>query len=688
MAEAPDGFQESHFDDLGTIEVLVLRCRGVLANEIEYEGSSSGEDSDMFGDHPTRDDEAAQAEGEPAETAKAEEAAAQDEEDSMGGMFGLFDGASDAKPFNLDGGADSEGQGQWVWHQRAPPPGLDQARRDSYQSAHQPYYPQYPHIPHPPVVPSPYNSQKRVHFDYGPSGYVQPPHRIPSYPADWDRQPSARPHSRERMRSGERQPPDYPRPPAGGPYPPQQINTKSYDRGRQPQQQRGNNGNWQQNNSGPSARGNDNSAWDNNAQSTNQSGRRWGYGDGTSNQNGPNPSPRQQAGHQSHNYSPQRSPHDQRSSYGYQHTMPHLNQPSYSHAAYQHAIPEPSVPQIPPPAAYHGSPRPQLPQYGSTGYPPGYGMHPAYMQMYYPGYHAQYPYPGMPVASPGHPPPELPISPKNTSFNAPPGQSPQGGQDSAQANDGWGQQGSGGKNATSWNDQGSGQNGNAGQSGSWGDKNANDAQNGTNDNWDGNQDSNQNGGNDNSAKNQGNNDNTDNSAWPNDNGADKTANNDNWGGNNNATANNGDQSWGNQDANNNISSGGWDASNTNDTTSAPPANAKYLTGNSIRELYGPHGPYYSYRASRMDEPKPDAEEEPRYDVPKELAFRRKSTKQVQPGPGYRYYKRRLVPEYIDSFDTPYARFVFKYRTKGRSCMHPCQPLLTVIQNNFLMRLVL
>ena len=39
------------------------------------------------------------------------------------------------------------------------------------------------------------------------------------------------------------------------------------------------------------------------------------------------------------------------------------------------------------------------------------------------------------------------------------------------------------------------------------------------------------------------------------------------------------------------------------------------------------------------------------------------TKQVQPGPGYMYVKKRCAPTYIDSFEEPYAKFVFKYRTK-------------------------
>lgn len=86
-----------------------------------------------------------------------------------------------------------------------------------------------------------------------------------------------------------------------------------------------------------------------------------------------------------------------------------------------------------------------------------------------------------------------------------------------------------------------------------------------------------------------------------------------------------------------------------------------------RDLYGPHGPYFTTRAVRPGEARPDAEEEQRYDVPRAVAMKTGSTKQVQPGPGYRYYKKRTIPEYVDSLEQPYARFVFKYRTKGKCC---------------------
>lgn len=153
---------------------------------------------------------------------------------------------------------------------------------------------------------------------------------------------------------------------------------------------------------------------------------------------------------------------------------------------------------------------------------------------------------------------------------------------------------------------------------------------------------------------------------------------DDWVKDNNNSHNDNNSGWNNDDTNNTANTG-WDmndngqsADNQNSGSGTSKESAQHseidlaaLT-NAARDLYGPHGPYYSFRALRLDEPKPDALEEPRYDVPKALALTRGSTKQVQPGPGYRYYKRRLEPEYIDSMDNPYARFVFKYRTKGRT----------------------
>ncbi|EXJ69628.1 uncharacterized protein A1O5_07664 [Cladophialophora psammophila CBS 110553] len=124
--------------------------------------------------------------------------------------------------------------------------------------------------------------------------------------------------------------------------------------------------------------------------------------------------------------------------------------------------------------------------------------------------------------------------------------------------------------------------------------------------------------------------------------------------------------WGNENPN----SGG-DGNNQpnsesgNQNNNSTPNNVPVLVGNrsNSRALYGPHGAYYTLKSCAQNAPPADAEEEPRYDVPQAIAQSKGVTKQVQPGKGYLYNKKRCVPYYIDSLDEPYARFVFKYRTK-------------------------
>ena len=83
-------------------------------------------------------------------------------------------------------------------------------------------------------------------------------------------------------------------------------------------------------------------------------------------------------------------------------------------------------------------------------------------------------------------------------------------------------------------------------------------------------------------------------------------------------------------------------------------------------LYGPYGAYFGPTSTHSARNKPIAGEEPRYDVPWHLFSVRGSTHQVQPGPGYKYLHKRLSPEYLESLEEPYARFVFKYGTSGES----------------------
>lgn len=178
----------------------------------------------------------------------------------------------------------------------------------------------------------------------------------------------------------------------------------------------------------------------------------------------------------------------------------------------------------------------------------------------------------------------------------------------------------------------------------------------------------------------------DNDAWGNDNGG----NNGNGWDTNDSGANNNNNGTGSWDQGNNTptadNAGDWDApaANNNGTDSVespyPSAARAGVVADIPRDLYGPHGPYYALRGLRLGEPRPDAEEEPRFDVPKSLATARGSTKQVQPGPGYRYYKKRIVPEYIDTLESPYARFVFKYRTKGEIKLGICNTGYTLTRH--------
>ena len=84
-----------------------------------------------------------------------------------------------------------------------------------------------------------------------------------------------------------------------------------------------------------------------------------------------------------------------------------------------------------------------------------------------------------------------------------------------------------------------------------------------------------------------------------------------------------------------------------------------------RLLYGPHGPYYDQTHSPFDDEdvmlKPVVGEEPPYDVPADMP----TTHQVKPGAGYMYSHKRRSPEYLDTLEEPFARFVFKYRTRSK-----------------------
>ena len=664
VAEAPDGFQESHFDDLGTIEVLVLRCRAADPEEAKYEGSSSGEDDDVFGEHPVRDEfeevKASETKTESKTTAEKAPPAtgAPAEEDEVGGLFGLFggDGANDRYGPPGQNGHDAAVSRQWVWHQQEPPPVLCTNQREPHHSSTQA----------PSRPPPHYNEDqqglsgppKHVRFDYGaenePRGR-RPSVQTPGRPSEWADEQRDRSPSRERMRSNDRRPFDPSRRPSGPPYDSQQMyhkpNSSQWNRRERPDDSR---------------------YYD-------EPERRWGYGDGSSTgkqewnrsdrSNANVASPQHSPQQQQHRYQlpPRRHPYAPEPQYLPREPLPHINQPTYLPQYSQPYPVEPFVPYVPPT-------RPPLQIH------PGYHvpLHPAPTQPYMPAFHPSYWSPNyhpvlpQPYAQPHYPQyhashgqgryhdVEEQISPKNTTYDAPgmnndlQGPSDHWASDNAQTGEGNGP-GSGPQNGesndnteNSWDNDNGGQNGanDTKQDDDWANdgKNANDQNNEDDQNGENNNDW----GNDNS----GNGSNDVNSGWDNN--------------NNNANANN--NTW--DDAANNTGSGAtWGNENTNNSAPHQEPDVHKVTpamsaANAPRDLYGPHGPYYSFRALRLDEPRPVAEEEPRYDVPEPLAAARGSTKQVQPGPGYRYYKKRIIPEYIDSFDNPYARFVFKYRTKG------------------------
>jgi len=180
----------------------------------------------------------------------------------------------------------------------------------------------------------------------------------------------------------------------------------------------------------------------------------------------------------------------------------------------------------------------------------------------------------------------------------------------------------------------------------------NDQNKNTNDGWNNDQ-TNNNNADDNWNKDQTNNGNDD---WNNgQNSNNKT--NENW---NNDQTNNANDDWNNgqnNNTNNNWNNG--QANNSNPTMDNTPTPA--MPGK--RSLYGPYGAYFAPKVFAEAEVPANAEEEPRYDVPQAMVRDRGTSKQVQPGKGYLYNKKRCAPKYVDNMDVPYARFVFKYRTK-------------------------
>ena len=138
-----------------------------------------------------------------------------------------------------------------------------------------------------------------------------------------------------------------------------------------------------------------------------------------------------------------------------------------------------------------------------------------------------------------------------------------------------------------------------------------------------------------------------------------------WGAEQGNKTQNNDNNWASgNDNTNNAQATQWGGTGTYDAGAACPAASGTRAS---RPLYGPYGAYYTTapRSAALDS-EAEAEEDPPYDVPETVATEKGTTHQVQPGKGYMYTHRRASPEYLDNIEDPYARFVFKYRTKGES----------------------
>ena len=97
VTDVPDGTNEEQFDLLGTIEVLILRCRSHHTVETTTYDSSSGEDSHVMSDN-SEDDDNDDNDGE-ADPAKAETSGAAEEGFDLP-FAGLFDGPADEPSYH------------------------------------------------------------------------------------------------------------------------------------------------------------------------------------------------------------------------------------------------------------------------------------------------------------------------------------------------------------------------------------------------------------------------------------------------------------------------------------------------------------------------------------------------------------------------------------------------------------
>jgi hypothetical protein len=176
----------------------------------------------------------------------------------------------------------------------------------------------------------------------------------------------------------------------------------------------------------------------------------------------------------------------------------------------------------------------------------------------------------------------------------------------------------------------------------------------------------------------GGNDQNTNSGWDNSNNDNNQNGNNEWNDNqNNTQSSNDPNSW--QNSNGNTTSNDADRASTpanqsnavgdstpQDNASATPA-IEDCVPRADRTLHGPLGAYFGPKIAVESDPNVPwiADEPPAYDLPAYMITKLGLSKQVQRGKGYKYVKKHRKPIYIDSIAEPYARFIFKYRTRDK-----------------------
>lgn len=675
VSQLPEGVSESHFDELGTIEVLVLRCRSDNPEEAAMSTTSSGEDSDCLGggDEDNVDEGAPGSENTSQEDGKSSKGA-EPETEGLGRIFGMFDGAFDQPPFShvSHGDAPADGYSRWDWlhpqdgqpapygpqegppyqpthHHRPSFRNMSPALEDPYQQSTRPFS-------RPPTEYGPPRLERHVHFDYGDG---RDPHYATSHSAYGPRL-----REYEELRWG-----------SGGGYHGHRS-AHDYSRASNPRH------------------------LDPNSDYPPYHDRHYEYN----------------AGHRDYSDHPRRHPEYER----YRPAPPPVAPTFASRPAFQNSGTLPGPAPVNPfqPAAAHLPGPPAATAPGTQQYP----SHPA-IPVWVPPVAVPIP-PPFPGTVPIYPPQNnAPLfhtqAPAATQVGqngahptvAPPGQTSgqpnvesswQAGGSASQP--GWNNQPNNGQhtepagsqkdtnNSAGWQDNGNpdsawaagggGANGNdtSGNNADWNKTDNNNANWNTGDNndnqnasWDNSNNDKPNDGDDwqksgasNGCWDQNDQNQAGNAGWQ-DAGSNTGPAGGGWNddkANNSNNQNEASGGW-NNDQNNNVSGNTADANWGNSNNNNPPtvAPAPAANGPGIRALYGPYGAYYTSKMFAEDSVPADAEEEPRYDVPQAVAQAKGTSKQVQPGKGYLYNKKRCLPEYIDNLDEPYARFVFKYRTK-------------------------